>query len=145
MTTVVEYHREAFLHPNEHPERICSYLVRHFEAELVKIGYFQISQSIVKAVYDSIFLKPKFLFEYQIRRITFIKSVYFSNHSCKALFSRNVPYFCQLCLKLSYKVQTNPFRMFIRVQKCTGFHLPPYEIPQPCSHYSPDMMVLKNH
>ena len=29
----------AFLHPNEHPERICVYLVRQFDAELVKIGH----------------------------------------------------------------------------------------------------------
>ena len=27
----------AFLHTNEHPERICLYLVRQFEAELAKI------------------------------------------------------------------------------------------------------------
>ena len=46
-----------------------------------------------------------------------------------------MPYFCQLCLKLSHKIQTNPFRMFISVQKCIEFHLPPYEIPQPCSPY----------
>ena len=81
--TVVEFHREAgeiqcILHPNEHPERICSYLVRQFEAELAKIGHFQISKSIFEAKYDSIFLKPKFLFEYQIRRTTFIKSIYLS-------------------------------------------------------------------
>ena len=68
----------AFLHPNKHPERICSYLVRQFEAELAKVGHFQISKSIFEAKYDSIFLKPKFLFEYQIRRTTFIKSIYFS-------------------------------------------------------------------
>ena len=41
--TVVEFHREAGeiqkkLHPNEHPERICLYLLRQFEAELAKIG-----------------------------------------------------------------------------------------------------------
>ena len=119
----------AFLHPNEHPERICSYLVRQFEAELAKIGHFQISKSIFEAKYDSIFLKPKFLFEYQIRRTTFIKSINFFKHSCKTLFSKKVPNFCQLCLKLSYKIQTNPFRVFIRVQKCIELHLPPYEIP----------------
>ena len=28
----------AFLHPNEHPERIFLYLVRQFEAEQAKIG-----------------------------------------------------------------------------------------------------------
>ena len=124
----------AFLHPNEHPERICSYLVRQFEAKLAKIGHFQISKSIFEAKYDSIFLKPKFLLEYQIRRTTFIKRIYVFNHSCKTLFSKNVPYFCQLCLKLSYKIQTYPFRMLIRVQKCIEFHLPSYEIPKPCSH-----------
>ena len=53
----------AFLHPNEHPERICSYLVGQFEAELAKIGHFQISKSIFEAKYDSIFVKPKFSFE----------------------------------------------------------------------------------
>ena len=44
-------------------------------------------------------------------------------------------YFCQLRLKLSYKIQKNPFRMFIRVQICIEFHQPPYEIPQLWSHY----------
>ena len=125
----------AFLLPNEHPERIWSYLVRQFEAELAKIGHFQISKSIFEAKYDSIFLKPKFLFEYQIRRTTFIESIYFFNHSSKTLISKNVPYFCQLCLKLSYKIQKNPFRMFIRVQKCITLHLHPIKISQPRSHY----------
>ena len=105
----------AFLHPNEHPERICLYLERQFEAELAKIGHFQISKSIFEAKFDSIFLKSKFLIEYQIRRTTFIKSIYFFSHSCKTLFSKNVPYFCQLCLISSDKIQTNPLRMFIRV------------------------------
>ena len=68
----------ALLHPNEHPERICSYLVRQFEAELAKIGHFQISKSIFEAKYDSIFLKPKFLFEYQIRRTTLLQVSFFS-------------------------------------------------------------------
>ena len=44
MNMIVEFCREAvklnaFLRPNEHPERICLYLVRQFEAELVKIGH----------------------------------------------------------------------------------------------------------
>ena len=51
------------------------------------------------------------------------------------LWNLKMPYFCQLRLKLSYKIWTNPFRMFIRVQKSIEFHLPPYEIPQPLSHY----------
>ena len=125
----------AFLQPNEHPERICSYLVRQFEAELAKIGHFQILKSIFEAKDYSIFLKPKFLFEYQIRRTIFIKSIYLLTILEKTLFSKNLPYFCQLRLKLSYKIQKNPFRMFIKVQKRIEFHLPPYEIPQPCSHY----------
>ena len=83
----------AFLHPNEHPERICSYRVRQFEAELAKIGHFQISKSIFGAKCDLIFLKQKFLFEYQIRRTTFIKSMYFFDQSEKTLFSKNEPYF----------------------------------------------------
>ena len=124
----------SFLVTNEHPERICLYLVREFDYEPSKIGHFQISKSFFEAKCDSILLKPKFLFEYQIRRTTFIKNIYLFNHSCKTLFSKNVPYFCQLRLKLSYKIQTNPFRMFIRVQKCIEFHLPHYEIPQLCLH-----------
>ena len=39
----------AFLHPSEHPERIFLYLVGQFEAELAKIGRFQISKSIFEA------------------------------------------------------------------------------------------------
>ena len=45
VVTVPEFHSEAgefqfnaFLHPDEHPERICLYLERQFEAELTKIG-----------------------------------------------------------------------------------------------------------
>ena len=83
----------AFLHPNEHPERICSYLVRQFEAELAKIGHFQISKSIFEAKYDSIFLKPKFLFEYQIRRTTFIKSIYFLTILVKLYLVKMCPIF----------------------------------------------------
>ena len=139
MVLWVKFNR--YLCPNEHPKRICSYLVRHFEAELAKIGNFQISKSIFEAKYDSIFLKPKLLFEYQIRRTIFIKITYFFNHSCKTLFRKNVPYFCRLCLKLSYKIQSNPFRMFIRVQKCIEFHLPPYKIPQLSSHYLTVMLI----
>ena len=79
----------AILHPSEHSERICLYLVRQFEAELAKLGHFQISKSIFEVRYDSIFLIPKLLFGYQIRRTIFIKSIYFFNHSCKTLFSKN--------------------------------------------------------
>ena len=89
----------AFLHPNEHPERICSYLVRQFEAELAKIGHFQISKSIFEAKYDSIFLKPKFLFEYQIRRTTFIKSMYFFDQSEKTFLVKMSPIFYGLSSK----------------------------------------------
>ena len=45
-----------------------------------------------------------------------------------------MPNFCQLCHKLSYKIQTNPFRIFIRVQKCIEVYPPLYEILQPWSH-----------
>ena len=124
----------SFLVTNEHPERICLYLVREFDDEPSKIGHFQISKSIFGAKCDLIFLKQKFLFEYQIRRTTFIKSMYFFDQSEKTLFSKNEPYFWQLVIKLSYKIQTNPFRMFSWVQKCIEFCLPPYEIPQPWSH-----------
>ena len=45
------------------------------------------------------------------------------------------PIFGQLRFKLSYKLQTNSFKMFISVQKRIEFHLPPYKSPQLCSHY----------
>ena len=51
------------------------------------------------------------------------------------LWNLKMPYFCLLRLKLSYKIWTNPFSMFIRVQKCIEFHLPHYEISQRWSHY----------
>ena len=75
----------GFLHPNIYPERNCFYLVRQFEAELAKIGHFQILKSIFEARYDSIFLKPKFLFEYHVRKIIFIKIIYFSTIFVKML------------------------------------------------------------
>ena len=40
----------AFLHPNEHSERICLYLVRQFEAELAKIGHIFTKQSFTRMV-----------------------------------------------------------------------------------------------
>ena len=69
MTTVVEFHREAveingLLHSNEHPERICLYLVRQLDYELSKVGYFQISKSIFEIECKFSFLKLIFSFEY---------------------------------------------------------------------------------
>ena len=126
----------SFLVTNEYPERICLYLVREFDDKPSKIGHFQISKSIFGAKRVLIFLRQKFLFEYQIRRTTFIKSMYFYDQSEKTLFSKNEPYFWQLVIKLSYKIQTNPFRMFICDHKTIEFHLTHYEMPQPWSCYT---------
>ena len=120
---------------NEHPERICLYLVREFDYEPSKIGHFQISKSIFGANCDLIFLKQKFLFEYQIRRTTFIKSIYFFDQSEKTLFCKNEPYFWRLVIKLSYKIQTNPFGMFICDHTPIEFHLTHHEMPRPWSSY----------
>ena len=68
----------TFLHSNEHTERICLYLTRQFDAVPSKIRYFQISKSIFEAKNDSIFLKPKYSCEYQVRRTTFIQTFYTS-------------------------------------------------------------------
>ena len=84
---------KSFMVTNKHPERICLYLVREFNDKPSKIGHFQISKSIFGAKRDLIFLKQKFLFEYQIRRSTLIKSIYFFDQSEKTLFSKNEPYF----------------------------------------------------
>ena len=83
----------SFLHPNTHSERIYFYLVRQFDDNPSKIGHFQISKSILGAKCELIFLKQKLLFEYQIRRTTFIKSMYFFDQAEKSLFSKNEPYF----------------------------------------------------
>ena len=83
----------SFLVTNEHPERICLYLVREFDYEPSKIGHFQISKSIFGANCDLIFLKQKFLFEYQIRRTTFIKSMYFFDQSEKLYLVKMSPIF----------------------------------------------------
>ena len=40
----------TYLYLNEHPERICLYLVRKFEAELAKIGHIFNEQSFTKMV-----------------------------------------------------------------------------------------------
>ena len=53
----------------------------------------------------------------------------------KNLFSKTVPYFWWLCLRLSYNVSKNPLRGFIGVQKRIEFYLPHYKIPQLSSHY----------
>ena len=39
-----------FLHPNEHYERICLYLVRQFEAKLAKIGHIFTKESFTRMV-----------------------------------------------------------------------------------------------
>ena len=135
----------SFLVTNEHPERICLYLVREFDYEPSKIGHFQISKSIFGANCDLIFLKQKFLFEYQIRRTTFIKSIYFFDQSEKTLFSKNEPYFWQLVIKLSYKIQTNPFRMFICDHKTIEFHATHHEMPRPWSLWSPTFWKIALH
>ena len=127
---------DSYLVTNEHRERICLYLVWEFDDEPSKIGHFQISKLILGAKCDLIFLKQKFLFEYyQIRRTTFIKSMYFFDHSEKTLFSKNEPYFLQLVIKLSYKIQTNPFMMFICDHKTIEFHPPHHEMARPWSCY----------
>ena len=82
----------TFLHPNEHTEQICWYFVRQLDAVTSKIRHFQISKSIFKGKYNAIFLKRKFILEYQFRGTTLIKSL-FLNHFCKTSFSKNVPYF----------------------------------------------------
>ena len=122
------------LHSNEHPERICLYLVRQLDYELSKGGHFLISKSIFEVKCKFSFLKSIFSFEYWIRRTTFIISIYNLHQSHKTLFSKNVPYFCRLVIKLSYKIQTNPFRRSIWNQKSIEFHLPPKEMPWPWSH-----------
>ena len=118
---------------NEHPERICLYLIREFDDEPSKIRHFQISKSIFEVKCDLIFLKQKFLFEYQIWITTFIKSLYFFDQSEKTFFSKNEPYFWRLFIKLSYKIKTNPFRMFICDHKTIEFHMTPHEMTRPWS------------
>ena len=73
-----------FIHLDEHTERICLFLVRQLlDVVPPKIWHFQISKSNFGVKYNSIFLKPKFWFEYQIRRPTFI---YFSSIFVKLYF-----------------------------------------------------------
>ena len=50
------------------------------------------------------------------------------------LWNLKMPYFWWLVIKLSYKIQTNPFRMFICDQKTIKFRLTPYKIPQRWSY-----------
>ena len=45
----------SFMVTNEHPERICLYLVREFDDEPSKIGHFQISMSILPFANSHIF------------------------------------------------------------------------------------------
>ena len=46
----------AFLHPNEHSERICLYRVRQFEAELAKIGHIFTKKNFTRMVKKKILL-----------------------------------------------------------------------------------------
>ena len=45
----------AFLHPNEHPERICLYFVKQFDAELAKVGHVFTEQSFTTMVEKNAF------------------------------------------------------------------------------------------
>ena len=60
VTTVVEFHMEAgkiqcILHPNEHPERTCLYLVRQFDAELAKLGTFFLNKVLQECTVGCLF------------------------------------------------------------------------------------------
>ena len=72
--------------------------------ESSKVGHFQISKSIFGADCDLIFLKPKFLFEYQIRRTTFISNIFHFNHFLKN-FVKVCPIFAGSPLFLFTKYQ----------------------------------------
>ena len=101
------------LHPNEHTQRIFWYFVRRFRAESSKIGHFQSSESIFEAKYQLNLPENSFLSEYQIRRTTFVNNIFNFNHSSKSLFSKNVPNFWRLCLKLSYNISKNSLSVLI--------------------------------
>ena len=73
--------------------------------------------------------------EYYIRRTYFIEIIFDFVHIKKNLFSKTVPYFLWLRLKLSYNISKNLLRGFIMEQKHIEFHMPHYEIPQPSPRY----------
>ena len=70
-----------------------------------------------------------FVLEYQTRRITFSNIIFSFIHSHQILFSKNVPYFCRLSTRLSYKMSKNPLRNFIEMQNPIEIHLSHYESP----------------
>ena len=70
-----------FLHPNEHPQRIFWYPLRRFEAELSKIGHVRVQSQFSGPNINWIFPEMIFLSEYQIRRTTFINSIFTFNYS----------------------------------------------------------------
>ena len=116
--TVVEFQSlqmkfNRFLHPNELPQRIFWYLVRQLDWGQSKIGYFQFLKTIFRPKINLITLKMIFVLEYQTRRTTFSNNIFSFIHTHQILFSKNVPYFCQLSTKLSCKISENPLRMFI--------------------------------
>ena len=79
----------TFLHPNEHTERICLYLVRQLDS-VSSIRYFQTSKSIFEAKSSK---KPKVFFEYQLRRATLIEIIYFSTNLVKLYLVKICPIF----------------------------------------------------
>ena len=76
-----------------------------------------------------IFLKTIFVSEYYIRRTCFIKIIFNFVHIQKNLFSKTLPYFWCLRVKLSYNKWNNPFRGFTGVQKLDAWCMLHYEIP----------------
>ena len=67
---------DAFLHPNEHPERICLYLVRQFEAELAKIGHIFTKQSFTRMIKRMILLMKVVLLIWYSNMNFFFRMIY---------------------------------------------------------------------
>ena len=123
-----------FLVPNEHPERICLYLVRQLDDKPAKIRQiftrytFMRFMENINAFNES--YSPNSIFKWE----NWFQEDKFTFNLRNWIWNLKMPYFWWLIIKLSYKVQTNPFRMVIRVPKFIEFQPPLYEIPQPWSY-----------
>ena len=96
------------MHKNQHTQRKFWYFAHRKNDELEKIGRFQSQFSRSKI--NLIFSKMIFLYEYQIRRTTFISSIFYFNHLKKNVINllnvlkfRAHHYFCLQNIKISFE------------------------------------------
>ena len=105
------------------PSNDCLISCKTTWGKLVKNLTFSVFKVNLLGQKSTYFSQKQFLYN-NIRRTYFIKIIFNSVHIQTNLFSKTVPNFWWLCLKLSYKILKNTLKGLIRMQKTFEIHLP---------------------